>query len=67
MLLRRSHGEPFGVRVEFGEMGRKKNALSEENVDWVIAFLNQPDVSYTTSGRKDKVYVGTFNKVRKFA
>ena len=47
-------------------MGRKKNLLSEGEVDWVMAFLNQPDISYTTPGRKNNVYLGIFNKEKKF-
>ena len=46
----------FQFHVKFGEkVGRKKNALSEEKVDRVIVFLNQPDISYTTPDRKDNV------------
>ena len=46
----------FQVCVKFREkVGRKKNVLSEEKVDWVIAFLNQPDILYTTPGRKDNM------------
>lgn len=57
----------YQVRVNFGgKVERKKNAFSEEEFDWVIAFLNQPDISYITPGRKDNLSVGTFNKVRKF-
>ena len=58
----------FQVRIKFGEnVGRKKNALCEEELDRVIAFLNQPDISYKTPGRKENLYVGTFNKLKKFA
>ena len=47
-------------------MGRKKNVLNEGEVDQVMAFLNRPDISCTTPGRKDNVYVGIFNKENKF-
>ena len=58
----------FQVPLKFGEkIGRKKNALSAEEVNWVIPFLNQPDILYTSPGRKNSVYVRTFGKVRKFA
>ena len=58
----------FQVPLKFGEkIGRKKNALSAEEVNWVIAFLNQPDILYTSPGRKNSVHVRTFSKVRKFA
>ena len=54
----------FQVRVKFGEkVGRKKSVLNEE-VDWVIAFLNQRDISYTNLGRKDNVHVGTLKQKR---
>ena len=57
----------FQVRVKFGEkVGRKKNVLSEGEVDWVMFFANRPDISYTTFGRKDNIYVGIFNKAKKF-
>ena len=58
----------YQIRVKFGEkLKRNKYLLSEEEVDRVFAFLNQPDISYTIPDRKQNVYVGTFNKVRKFA
>ena len=40
-------------RVKFTEKaGRKKNVLSVGEVDWVMAFLNRPDSSYTWQKRQ---------------
>ena len=46
----------FYVKVKLGQkVGRKKNVLSEQEKKWLIEFFNQPDVSYTSPGRRDNV------------
>ena len=47
------------------ERRSEERKMWSEEVDWVIEFLNQRDISYTSPGKKDNVHVGTFNKVRK--
>ena len=57
----------FNVKIQLAEKaGRKKNGLSEEENQYVINFLNRADISDTTPGRRDNVYQGKFNKVKKF-
>lgn len=64
----KSLASKFNVKVKFGEKsGRKKNLLSEEEQQWVLNFLDRADISYTTPGRRDNVYIGVFNKVKKYA
>ena len=56
------------VKVKFCEkVGRKNNVLSDLEQQWVEEFLNRADISYTTPGRRDNVYLGVVNKVKKFA
>ena len=58
----------FNVKVKFCEkVGRKNNVLSDLEQQWVEEFLNRADISYTTPGRRDNVYLGVVNKVKKFA
>ena len=45
----------------------EKNDLGERENKWVIEFLNRPDMSYTTPGRKGNVSLGAFQKVKRFA
>ena len=64
----KSLASKFNVRVQLAQKaGRKKNSLSEEEIQWVIDFLNRADISYTTPGRRDNVYLGKVNKIKKFA
>ena len=49
------------------KVGRKNNVLSDLEQQWVEEFLNRADISYTTPGRRDNVYFGVVNKVKKFA
>ena len=38
--------------------GRKNDELSEEEEQWIVNFLERSNVTYTTPGRRDTVYVG---------
>ena len=55
--------------VKLGETvaGKEKNDSAEEESKLVIEFLNCPGMSYTTLGRKGNIYLGTFQKVKRFA
>ena len=56
------------MKVKFGEKsGRKNNFLSEEEQQWVLNFSDRANISYTTPGRRENVYIGVFNKVKKYA
>ena len=46
--------------------GRKKNDLNEEQREWLLEFLDRPDISTQTPGRKDHVYCGKENGEKKF-
>lgn len=77
--FQRAHSEKakllqdYHPRQVWREGGKKENELSEEEVDWLITFLNQPHISYTTPGRKDCVRSDVHTrtnfqkKMRKFA
>ena len=48
----------FNVKIQFGQKtGRKKKVLSENEQQWVKDFLDRPDISYTTPGRRDVLLV----------
>ena len=64
----KSLASKFNVKVKFcKKTGRKKKVLSEEEQQWVKDFLDRPDISYTTPGRRDNVYIGIVNKVKRYA
>ena len=64
----KSLASKFNAKIQLEQKaGRKKNRLSEKENQWVINFLNWANISYTTAGRRDNVYLGKFNKVKKFA
>ena len=64
----KSLASKFNVKVKLAQkVGRKKNELPEQENQWLVEFLNRPDISYTTPGRRDNVYLGKFDKVKKFA
>ena len=47
-------------------MRRRRKELNEDEKIWLIEFLNQSDITYTSLGRKDHVYFGKFNGERKY-
>ena len=56
------------MKIKLGrQAGRKKNCLSEEENKWVIELLHRADITYTTPGRRDNIYLGSFNKLKKYA
>ena len=61
----RSLAQKFKIRIlpqnesaEKPKRGRKKNDLNDEELVWLEEFTNRPHVIYTTSGKKDQVYIG---------
>ena len=57
----------FNLRVAVhNKSGRKKNELSEEKEEWIENFLERSDITYTTPGKMDTVYVGTYGGKRKY-
>ena len=46
--------------------GRKKNELSQEEREWLENVLETADITYTTPGRHDTVYVGIDHGKRQY-
>ena len=46
--------------------GRKMNKLSEEEEESIESFLERSDITYTTPGRRDTVYVGMDGDKREY-
>ena len=46
--------------------GPEKKMPTDEQKNWVHEFLNRPDISYTTPGRNDNVYMGKVNGERQY-
>ena len=46
--------------------GRKEKELSEEQKDWLIDYLERPEMTYTNPGRKDNVYIGKTNGLKQY-
>ena len=40
------------------KVGIKKNESSQEEREWLENFLERADITYTTPGRRDTVYIG---------
>ena len=49
----------FELRIKptQSKAGRPKNELTESGKEWVKNFLDKPDITYVTPGRKDHRYV----------
>ena len=61
----KSLASTFNVKVKLGQnVGRNKNVLREQENQWLIEFLNRPDILTLPPG--DNVYLRKFNKVKKF-
>ena len=58
----------FHLRVAFApkKAGRKRIDLTEEERKWLIEFLDRPDMTYTTPGRRDNVYIGKENGEKQY-
>lgn len=56
------------LRVNFKAKGGRPatNILSEDQREWLVAFLDRIDISRQTPGRKDHVYVGKVDGERKY-
>ena len=50
----------FKLRIKptQSKAGRPKNELTESEKEWLKNFLDKPDITYVTPGRKDHSYVG---------
>ena len=55
----RSLAKRFQVDMEAErKKGRPKLILNDAEKDWLKNFFDRPDISYTTPGRRDQVYIG---------
>ena len=43
------------------KLRRRRKEPNKDKKIWLIEFLNQSDIKYTSLGRKDHVYFGKFN------
>ena len=48
------------------KLRRRRKEPNKDKKIWLIEFLNQSDIKYTSLGRKDHVYFGKFNGQRKY-
>ena len=46
------------IKTTQSKAGRPKNELTESEKEWLKNFLDKPDITYVTPGRKDHSYVG---------
>ena len=57
----------FNIRIKYQtKAGRKENVLTEEEKEWLVNFFDRADITYTTPGRKDHVYIGKLDGIKKF-
>ena len=50
----------FNLKIQYNKqsVGRPKNNLSPEELDWLTTFFERPDITYTLPGMKDHKYMG---------
>ena len=57
----------YNLRIQFKDSrGRKAKILSDDQEQWIIDYLERPEVTYTNPGRKDNVYVGKVNGKKEY-
>ena len=57
----------FCVKIDFSKRrGKMKDTLTNDEQVWINKFLDCPDISYMTPGRKDNVYTGKKNGVKTY-
>ena len=63
-----SLSKKFSLRINFAtkKPGRSVNKLSADEIEWLLEFMERPDVTYTNPGRKDQRYIGKENGKSKF-
>ena len=50
----------FNLKIQYNKqsVGRPKNNLSPDELDWLTTFFERPDITYTLPGMKDHKYMG---------
>ena len=46
--------------------GPTRKALTEEQIQWLVAALDRPDNSYMNPGKNDNVYIGKVDGVKQY-
>ena len=47
----------FNIEVQLGQkVGKQKIVLREQENQWLIEFLNWPDISYSTPGKRECLF-----------
>ena len=63
---RRDRNSCQNIQSVHNKLGRKKNELIGEEEEWSENFLERSEITYTTAGRMDTVYVGMYGSKRKY-
>ena len=69
MKRSRCHRQPcqkIQIKDSTGKKQSKKNELSQEEREWLEKLLEGADLTYTTPGRRDTVYVGMDHRKRQY-
>ena len=56
----------LSINLATKKPGRPVNKLSADEIEWLLEFMERPDVTYTNAGRKDQRYIGKENGKSKF-
>ena len=57
----KSLGKQFKLKIKYDnqpKVGRPKNNLAADEVEWLRVFFERPDITYTLAGMKDQKYAG---------
>ena len=64
MEIVKSLAKQFKLKIKYDnqpKVGRPKNNLADDDVEWLRVFFEQPDITYTLLGMKDQKYTGKVN------
>ena len=64
MEIVKSLAKQFKLKIKYDnqpKVGRPKNNLAGDEVEWLRVFFERPDITYTLLGMKDQKYTGKVN------
>ena len=64
MEIVKSLAKQFKLKIKYDnqpKVGRPKNNLAGDEVEWLRVFFERPDITYTLLGMKDQKYTGKLN------
>ena len=54
------------AQIQKKRPGPKRKGLTEEQIRWLVAVLDRPDISYMNPGKNDNVYIGKLDGTKQY-